>query len=186
MRRIWYSAEPEQPAETDTVKPAERLTYGWWRRRLTADVATLRTLNPSLLRNGDAGRSVVCAAPAEGTEKTFSAEIADIPADKMGKLAAAPGESGETLTSIAKKYRVTPGAIAAANDLEARTGWKPERSSIIPAARPVEETKSRLVRLPGDELYGRQGDTLSGRDQSWLGPAFRHFAHRILRSLRLE
>jgi len=44
-------------------------------------------------------------------------------------------ESGETLTSIAKKYRVTPGAIAAANDLEAGTGLEAVEKLIIPAAR---------------------------------------------------
>ena len=61
------------------------------------------------------------------------------------------------MTSIAKKYRVTPGAIAAANDLEAGTGLEAGEKLIIPAARPIEETKSRLVRY-----RVRRGDTLGG------------------------
>jgi membrane-bound lytic murein transglycosylase D len=93
----------------------------------------------------------------KGTAATFSAEIADIPADKWVSWRRHRVESGETLTAIAKKYRVTPGAIAAANDLEAGTGLEAGEKLIIPAARPVEETKSRLVRY-----RVRRGDTLGG------------------------
>src|SRR5712664_4363222 len=84
----------------------------------------------------------------------------------MGKLGRHRVESGETLTSIAKKYRVTPGAMAAANDLEAGTAMEAGEKLIIPAARPVEETKSRLVRY-----RVRRGDTLGGiADQFSVSP----------------
>jgi LysM repeat protein len=66
-------------------------------------------------------------------------------------------EAGETLTSIAKKYRVTAASIAEANEREPGEGLTPGEKLIIPAARPVEETKSRLVRY-----RVRKGDTLGG------------------------
>jgi len=57
-------------------------------------------------------------------------------------------ESGDTLTSIAKKYRVTPAAIADANALDRAEALTPGEKLIIPANPPSEEAKSRLVRLP--------------------------------------
>jgi LysM repeat protein len=66
-------------------------------------------------------------------------------------------EAGETLTAIAKTYRVTPAAIADANNLERGAELQAGEKLIIPAARPLEETKPRLVRY-----RVRKGDTLGG------------------------
>jgi len=66
-------------------------------------------------------------------------------------------ESGETLTSIARTYHVTAAAIADANDLEHGVQLEAGEKLIIPAARPLEETKPRLVRY-----RVRKGDTLGG------------------------
>jgi membrane-bound lytic murein transglycosylase D len=93
----------------------------------------------------------------QGTSGKFSAEIADIPADKWVSWRRHRVEAGETLTSIAKKYRVTAVSIADANGLERTEGLTPGEKLIIPAARPVEETKSHLVRY-----RVRKGDTLGG------------------------
>ena len=151
------SVDPEQEVETDAVKPGRAIDLRLVAETIDVDVATLRTLNPSLLRMATPDDSGFVLHLPKGTAGTFSAEIADIPADKWVSWRRHRVESGETLTSIAKKYRVTPGAIAAANDLEAGTGVEAGEKLIIPAARPVEETKSRLVRY-----RVRRGDTLGG------------------------
>jgi len=151
------SVDPEQKVETDTVKPGRAIDLRLVAETIDVDVATLRTLNPSLLRMATPDDPEFVLHLPRGTAATFSAEIADIPADKWVSWRRHRVESGETLTSIAKKYRVTPGAIAAANDLEAGTGLEAGEKLIIPAARPVEETKSRLVRY-----RVRRGDTLGG------------------------
>jgi membrane-bound lytic murein transglycosylase D len=151
------SVDREQPVETDTVKPGRAIDLRLVAETIDVDVATLRTLNPSLLRMATPDDPDFVLHLPKGTAGTFSAEIADIPPDKWVSWRRHRVESGETLTSIAKKYRVTPGAIAAANDLEAGTGLEAGEKLIIPAARPVEETKSRLVRY-----RVRRGDTLGG------------------------
>ena len=151
------SVEPEQPAETDVVKPGRAIDLRLVAETIDVDVATLRTLNPSLLRMATPDDPEFVLHLPKGTASTFSAEIADIPADKWVSWRRHRVETGETLTSIAKKYRVTPAAIAAANDLEAGTALEAGDKLIIPAARPVEETKSRLVRY-----RVRRGDTLGG------------------------
>ena len=66
-------------------------------------------------------------------------------------------EPGETLSSIARTYRVTAAAIADANDLERGVQLEAGEKLIIPASRPLEESKPRLVRY-----RVRKGDTLGG------------------------
>jgi membrane-bound lytic murein transglycosylase D len=151
------SVDPDTPAETDVVKPGRAIDLRLVAETIDVDVETLRALNPSLLRMATPDDPEFELHLPKGTASTFSAEIADIPADKWVSWRRHRVESGETLTSIAKKYRVTPAAIAAVNDLELGTQLEQGEKLIIPAARPVEETKSRLVRY-----RVRRGDTLGG------------------------
>jgi len=123
---------------------------------IDVDVETLRALNPSLLRLATPDDPNFELHLPAGTAQTFSAEIADIPADKWVSWRRHRVEAGETLTSIAKKYHVTPVAIAAANSLEHRTALSAGEKLIIPAA-PPSETKRRLV-----SYRVRKGDTFLG------------------------
>ena len=151
------SVEPDEPVRTDAVKPGRAIDLRLVAETIDVDVETLRALNPSLLRMiTPDDPDFVLHLPQETSEK-FSAEIADIPADKWVSWRRHRVEAGETLTAIAKKYRVTPAAIAAANNLERGAGLEPGEKLIIPATRPVEESKARLVRY-----RVRKGDTLGG------------------------
>ena len=151
------AVEPDTPVETDIVKPGRAIDLRLVAETIDVDVATLRTLNPSLLRmTTPEDREFVLHLP-KGTSERFSAEIADIPPDKWVSWRRHHVEAGETLTSIAKKYRVTATAIAEANELERGEKLEAGQKLIIPATRPAEETKSRLVRY-----RVRKGDTLGG------------------------
>jgi membrane-bound lytic murein transglycosylase D len=149
--------EPDLPVETDVVKPGRAIDLRLVAETIDVDVSTLRSLNPSLLRMITPDDPNFVLHLPQGTSEKFSAEIADIPPDKWVSWRRHRVETGETLTSIAKKYRVTPVSIAEANDLERNSGLTPGEKLIIPAAKPVEETKSRLVRY-----RVRKGDTLGG------------------------
>jgi membrane-bound lytic murein transglycosylase D len=124
---------------------------------IDVDLATLRSLNPSVLRMVTPDDPQFELHLPAGTSEKFSAEIADIPADKWVSWRRHRVEAGETLSSIARTYRVTPAAIADANDLERGAQLQEGEKLIIPAARPAEETKPRLVRY-----RVRKGDTLGG------------------------
>src|SRR6202021_3681093 len=106
---------------------------------------TLPGFNPALLRLATPEDPSFELHLPVGTAERFSAEIADIPADKWVSWRRHRVETGETLTSIAKKYRVTPVAIADANNLDRHAALDVGENLIIPAAAPV-ESKSRLVR----------------------------------------
>ena len=151
------AVEPDSPVETDVVKPGRAIDLRLVAETIDVDVSTLRSLNPSLLRMITPDDPNFLLHLPQGTSEKFSAEIADIPPDKWVSWRRHRVEAGETITSIAKKYQVTPVSIAEANDLERNAGLTPGEKLIIPAARPAEETKSRLVRY-----RVRKGDTLGG------------------------
>ena len=151
------AVEPDQPVETDVVKPGRAIDLRLVAETIEVDVDTLRTMNPSLLRMVTPDDPDFVLHVPKGTSGKFSAEIADIPADKWVSWRRHRVETGETLTAIAKKYHVTPVSIAEANDLERGEVLTPGEKLIIPAARPLEETRSRLVRY-----RVRKGDTLGG------------------------
>ena len=150
-------ADPEAPVPTDVVKPGRAIDLRLVAETIEVDVETLRGLNPSLLRLATPNDpSFELHLPA-GTAQRFSAEIADIPPDKWVSWRRHRVEAGETLTAIAKKYHVTPVAIAEANNLEKGAPLDPGEKLIIPATQPQSETKRRAV-----SYRVRRGDTLGG------------------------
>src|SRR5580765_3413075 len=149
--------DPETPVPTDVVKPGRAIDLRLVAETIDVDVATLRSLNPSLLRLATPDDLSIELHLPQGTAAKFSAEIADIPPDKWVSWRRHRVESGETLTSIAKKYRVTAAAIADANSLERGAGLNAGEKLIIPAAAPQSETKRRLV-----SYRVRRGETLGG------------------------
>jgi membrane-bound lytic murein transglycosylase D len=150
-------AEPEAPVPTDVVKPGRAIDLRLVAETIEVDVETLRGLNPSLLRLATPNDPSFELHLPQGTAEKFSAEIADIPPDKWVSWRRHRVAAGETLTAIAKKYRVTPVAIAEANNLERGAPLDPGEKLIIPATQPQSETKRRLV-----SYRVRKGDTLGG------------------------
>jgi len=150
-------ADPEAPVPTDMVKPGRAIDLRLVAETIDVDVETLRGLNPSLLRMATPNDPSFELHLPQGTAEKFSAEIADIPPDKWVSWRRHRVAAGETLTAIAKKYRVTPVAIAEANNLERGAALDPGEKLIIPATQPQSEAKRRLV-----SYRVRKGDTLGG------------------------
>jgi len=149
--------ELEKPVLSDVVKPGSAVDLRLVAETIDADVETLRSLNPSLLRLATPDDPSFELHLPVGTAEKFSNEIADFPAEKWVSWRRHRVEPGETLTSLAKKYKVTAAAIAAANSLGGSTALTAGDKLIIPATQPAGETKSRLVRY-----RVRKGDTLGG------------------------
>jgi membrane-bound lytic murein transglycosylase D len=150
-------ADPEEPVASDAVKPGRAIDLRLVAETIDTDVDTLRALNPSLLRLATPDDPNFELHLPRGTAQKFSAEIADIPADKWVSWRRHRVEAGETLAAIGKKYHVTPAAIAAANNLERSAALEAGEKLIIPATQQPAETKRRLV-----SYRVRRGDTLGG------------------------
>src|SRR5260370_82245 len=141
-------AEPEAPVPTDVVKPGRAIDLRLVAETIDADVETLRALNPSLLRLATPDDPSFELRLPLGTAQKFSAEIADIPSDKWVSWRRHRVETGARLTSIAKKYHVTPVAVADANNLERNAALQAGEKRIIPATQPPSRKKRQLVSYP--------------------------------------
>src|SRR6266849_8606899 len=151
------SVDAEAPVPADVVKPGRAIDLRLVAETIDVDVETLRGLNPSLLRLATPDDPSFELHLPEGSAEKFSAEIADIPPDKWVSWRRHRVAAGETLTAIAKKYHVTPTAIAAANNLEHGAALAGGEKLIIAATQSQAEVKRRLV-----SYRVRRGDTLLG------------------------
>ena len=76
-------------------------------------------------------------------------EIAAIPPEKWVSWRRHKVEEGETLSAIAKRYRVSPAEVADANDLPAGAPLEEGQKLIIPAAERSEGRHRQVDSIPG-------------------------------------
>src|SRR6266576_974462 len=169
LRRTWWIderqdaehynilADPEAPVPSDVVKPGRPIDLRLVAETIDVDVETLRALNPALLRMATPDDPSFELHLPRGTGEKFTAEIAAIPPDKWISWRRHRVEAGETLASMAKKYRVTVAAIAEANNIERTAALEPGMKLTIPATQSATETKRLLL-----SYRVRRGDTLAG------------------------
>ena len=154
--RYGLNVEPEPAVRADRIKPGHAIDLRLVAETIDASVDSLKTLNPQLLRSiTPAGAQFELQLP-EGTAQRFFAEIAAIPPEKWLLWRKHRVEEGETLSGIARKFRVEPRAIAEANDLDLPAELQEGDKLIIPANKPAPTGTGKLVRY-----RVRRGDTLA-------------------------
>jgi len=144
--RYGIEFEPEPPLKADAVKPGQPIDLRLVAETIDTDLETLRALNPQLLRLVTPADPEFVLQLPEGTSERFLAEIAAIPAEKWVSWRRHKVEEGETLSGIAKRYRVLPAEIAQANDLPVGAPLEQGQKLIIPAASHPEAAAGKLIR----------------------------------------
>jgi peptidoglycan lytic transglycosylase D len=131
--------QPEPALRADVVRPGSPIDLRLVAESLDVNLETLRMLNPSLLRMvtpADEGFDLLLPV---GMGARFDKEIAQgIPRDKWMSWQRHTVEDGDTLTQLARKYKLTSEAIAKANSIEPDAELETGTKVIIPAvaARP--------------------------------------------------
>jgi len=144
--RYGIEFEPEPPLKTDAVMPGQPIDLRLVAETMDTDLDTLRALNPQLLRLVTPANPEFVLQLPEGTSERFFAEMAAIPADKWVNWRRHKVEQGETLSSVAKRYRAPPSEIAQANDLSLGSPLEEGRKLIIPVAAHSEAVAGKVIR----------------------------------------
>ena len=144
--RYGIEFEPEPGLRADAVKPGQAIDLRLVAETIDTDLETLRSLNPELLRLVTPPDPEFVLHLPEGTAERFFAEIAAIPPEKWVSWRRHKVEQGETLSSIAKQYRVSPVEVADANELAAGASLEEGQKLIIPAASRPETSTGKLIR----------------------------------------
>ncbi|HVP55752.1 MAG TPA: LysM peptidoglycan-binding domain-containing protein [Candidatus Eisenbacteria bacterium] len=149
---------PEQPVPTDQVTINYPVDLRLVAECLDTSASTLQQLNPSLLRmTTPKDQSFTLNLPA-GTKDKYETAIALIPPDMRTFWRYHRVEYGESLASIARKYRTSAGVIEEANSLsgeEVTVGSK----LIIPIA-PGQSGDTVAYSRKATRYKVRKGDTL--------------------------
>ncbi len=144
---------PEKPVPADTITLEHPIDLHLVSDAAGVDLDDIRTLNPVLLRNVTPNESGFHLLIPAGTSHAFDENIQQVPEDKWMSWRLHATEQGETLSDIARHYRVTVSALEAANHLDAHAAVPAGFLLDVPTAPPV----VRMVRY-----RVQRGDTLAG------------------------
>jgi membrane-bound lytic murein transglycosylase D len=146
--------DPDKPPDVDLVKPGHPIDLRLAADATGTDLDDLRMLNPELLRLVTPDLPNFELRLPVGTAVKFQAAIAAIPTDKWKSWRIHEVVEGETLASIAKRYRISVSAIKETNHLESASDISLGDKLTIPASAPA---TLQLV-----HYRVQRGDTLAG------------------------
>jgi peptidoglycan lytic transglycosylase D len=151
---------PEQPPVVDRIVVHYPVDLRLVAECVDAPTETLQELNPSLLRLTTPKDSDFELVLPVGTKERYLAAIAAIPEDKRVLWRYHKVQAGETLTSIAKKYKTTAAQISDVNGLDAED-VQPDAKLIIPMVPGRSSETSDTVYAKHPVRYKvRRGDTI--------------------------
>ncbi len=134
--------DPEKPPAAETIQLLHPVSLRLAADASGADVDDLQLLNPQLLHGLTPKESGFELRLPAGAAKTFQQNIAQVPEEKWTSWRLHAVASGETLGEIARQYRVTVAALAAANHLDAHATVAAGSLLNVPTPPPA----ARLVR----------------------------------------
>jgi membrane-bound lytic murein transglycosylase D len=144
--RYGIDFEPEPALKADTVKPGQAIDLRLVAETIDTDLESLRSMNPELLRLVTPPDPEFVLRLPEGTAERFFGEIAAIPPEKWVSWRRHKVEQGESLSSIAKQYHVSPAEVADANELSVGASLEEGQKLIIPAAARSEASTGKVIR----------------------------------------
>ena len=159
-----FEIQPDPPLQTDEVVVGAPIDLRLVAQIIDHPVEELIQLNPGLLRWTTPANNpeYVLRLPA-GTQEAYEQAVALIPPDKRIWWRAHKVGEGETLSSVARRFRVTPVALAGANNLEPGAPLEEGARLVLPLA-PGNESSLARVRERGPRRPIRYrvkaGDTL--------------------------
>ncbi len=154
--RYGIEFHPDPPLQSDAVKLSKPIDLRLVAETIDADLETLRTLNPQLLRLVTPAQGEFVLRLPQGAGGRFLSDIAAIPPENWLSWRRHKVEEGESLSSIARRYHVPQAEIVNTNDLPAGGELEEGQKLIIPVSAHASAASGKLVRY-----RVRRGDTIA-------------------------
>ena len=145
--------DPALPLEYDTVETDTEIHFDLIADITDASVATIKQLNPALLRSATPPYNYKLRLP-KSTSETFVSEMRQVPPDQHLAWRRHQVTAGESLAAIAKHYKVKASAIVAHNRID--------DGSVLPGTRLTIPTPKARLRYYGGSSGGAGGFLESG------------------------
>jgi peptidoglycan lytic transglycosylase D len=146
---------PDEPLQVDRVQPGHAVDLRLVSETIDVDVDTLKLLNPQLLRLVTPNDPRFVLQIPAGRAEEFEKGMAQIPPENWVSWRRHRVEEGETLSSIARRYRISVASLAEVNELDAQARPEVNAKLIIPATVQPPPSLGTLVRY-----RARHGDTV--------------------------
>ena len=159
----------ENPVPSETVRLESPVDLRLAAECAETSVAMLQELNPALLRLTTPKEGVFELRVPVGKKETFEKAIALVPPQARLWWRYHRVEAGESLSSIAKKYRVTTAALVTANELE-HEEVRSDQRLVVPLA-PGREGEAPAYSKVATRYKVRKGDTVSSVASDFSVPA---------------
>lgn len=153
------SVTPDPPDKYDSVTVDYPVDLRLVAECIDTPVERLSELNPSLLRGTTPKDQPFSLRLPDGTKEKYAQAITAIPKDKRVMWRYHRVQPGDTLASIAKKYRTTERAIAAANNLGKSVEMETDSKLVIPVNGSTESGTVAYSKHP-TRYKVRKGDTV--------------------------
>lgn len=159
-----FNVEPDPPLESDAVRVASPTHLRLVAQLINRPLNELLRLNPSLQRWSTPADdpNFVLYLP-KGSKDQFDQAIAGIPDDKRVWWRAYTVDGGDTVGSIAKKFHLSPVALAEVNQIDAGTELTSGARLVLPL-QPGSDASLQRVKEPGATHFihyvVKSGDTL--------------------------
>jgi len=137
---------PDQPLQVDRVQPGHPVDLRLVGETIDVDADSLRLLNPQLLRVVTPNDPRFVLQIPAGKAEEFEKGMAEIPPENWVSWRRHRVEEGETLSSMARRYRITVASLAEVNGLDAQARPEVDTKLIIPATAQPQPTLGALVR----------------------------------------
>ncbi len=159
-----FDVAPDPPLAIEEVKVNEPTDLRLVAQLIDRSPEELVRLNPSLQRwTTPANQSEFVLNLPAGTKDSYEKVIAAIPPDRRVWWRAHKVQDGDTLVNVARKYRITPAALAQANQLELNTSLVQGVKLMLPLGPGRDWTLARVHEKGARHVQRyrvRPGDTL--------------------------
>jgi peptidoglycan lytic transglycosylase D len=159
-----FDVQPDPPLESDAVQVSTPTDLRLVAQLINHPVEDVLRLNPSLQRWTTPGNdpNFVLYFP-KGTKDAFEQSITAIPEDKRVWWRAYTVDGGETVSSVARRFHISPAALAEVNQIDATTELASGSRLVLPLA-PDRDASLQRVKTPATthliRYVVKSGDTL--------------------------
>lgn len=159
-----FDIQPDPAVETDQVPVSVPIDLRLVAQLIDRPVEEVLRLNPSLLRwiTPPNNPQFILNLP-KGTKETFEQAVASIPEDRRIWWRAYKVGDRDTVSSLAKRFRISPVALAQANQIKQNAALEPGSRLVLPLAPGNEASLQRVRERSATRLYRyrvKPGDTL--------------------------
>jgi membrane-bound lytic murein transglycosylase D len=165
-QQFGFDIDTKEPLTYDVVTVPDAIGLATVAEWIDSTVEVIKDLNPELRRNTTPMGEHELRVP-KGTKAALEAKLADADPSTFATFIRHTVKSGETLASIANKFRIKRADLADANGLKITAKLRPGQSLLVPGAAAAAVTSTRSAAPAPASLEAKARTTATARPTTY-------------------